>query len=559
MARFCAKCGAPVSEGDRFCSVCGTPVIQESVAPASKNGVTPAAPNGSAPVVQNVGTPVIPNSGAPAVQSGSTPVVQNVSTPVIPNSGAPAVQNGSTPVIQNVGTPVIQNGGAPVIPNGGIPAIQNGGNIKREGGKKKLGLIIGIVCGVVVLAIAAVLALFFLDLLPFVHPDVGGDTVSREVSEDGSDLSSVVPASATVAPGQDPDFSYLKGLDMTFDQLAEDGYFTAGDFEGNTTYTFNRFGDEARFAFAKDKLTGESRPLCLVTTVDQIFPDLSGLSAKDAEDLYSPYLTISSGGEGAYETVNYVFRIDADTSDTINGENVVSVTRKGQPEATEAPAETATPEPTPTPTPVPTPTPIPTPEPTPEPVESNFYILPQSNQRLLTYVDIQNFTKQDMMLARNEIFARHGRKFKDEDVRTYFESQSWYKGTIEPEDFSTSVFSDIEQKNVDFLKQYEDGLNGISQSVGSSGSVVTYSGYIIPQSSSRRLTYADVAGLSSWQLSMARNEIYARHGRKFNDADIRSYFESQSWYNGYIDPENFDSSVLSETEVYNIDFIKSYE
>ena len=77
--------------------------------------------------------------------------------------------------------------------------------------------------------------------------------------------------------------------------------------------------------------------------------------------------------------------------------------------------------------------------------------------------------------------------------------------------------------------------------------------------SSRRLTYADIAGLSSWQLSMARNEIYARHGRMFNDPDIRSYFQAQSWYNGYIAPENFDSSVLSDTEVYNIEFIKSYE
>lgn len=536
MSKFCAKCGTPISEDDRFCYVCGTPVIQEG------------------------DTPVIQNDGTPAVQSDGTPAIQN--------SGTPAVQNGSTPVIPGGGTPVIQNGSTPIIRNGGTPTIQNGGKIKPNGGKKNLALIIGIACGAVVLVVAAVLALFFLGLLPFGQSDIGDDTISREfsedISQDESSLSSALPASASVAPGQDPDFSYLQGLDMTFDQLAEDGYFTAGDFEGDPAYTFNRFGEEASFAFAKDKLTGESRPVCLVTTIDKIFPDLSGLSAKEAEDLFSPYLTISSstdGGEGVYETGNYAFRINIDTSRTLKGENVVSVTKKGLPEATAAPAETATPEPTPTPTPTPTPSPSPspTPEPTPATVESNFYILPQSNQRLLTYVDIQNFTKQDMMLARNEIFARHGRKFKDEDVRTYFESQSWYKGTIEPEDFSTSVFSDIEQKNVDFLKQYEDGLNGISQNVGSSGSVVTYSGYIIPQSSSRRLTYADVAGLSSWELSMARNEIYARHGRKFNDADIRSYFESQSWYNGYINPEDFDTSVLSDTEVYNIDFIKSYE
>lgn len=481
MSKFCAKCGAPIPEGDRFCSVCGTSVIQNNV-----------------------------RKMPDAVTQKPEVFMQN-------------------PYI------VTQ---------------------KQDGGKEKLALIIGITCGAAVLIIAAVLALFFMGVLPFGRSESGEEPVSRDVSEDvsqdGSGTSSSLPASVSVVPGQDPDFSYLQGLDMTFDQLAEDGYFTADDFEDRPTYIFNRFGDEACFAFAKEGLTGESRPVCVVTTIDKIFPELSDLPAKEAETLYSPYLTVSfstDGGEGAYETWHYMFHIDADTSGTLKGENVVSVTKKGLHVATQTPAESAEPEPTPSPTPVTS----------PEAEVSNFYILPQSNQRLLTYVDIQNFTKQDMMLARNEIFARHGRKFNDEDVRTYFESQSWYKGAIDPADFSTSVFSDIEQKNVDFLKQYEDGLNGISQNVGNSGSVVTYSGYIIPQSSFRRLTYADIAGLSSWQLSMARNEIYARHGRKFNDADIRSYFQSQSWYNGYIAPEDFDSSVLSDTEIYNIDFIKSYE
>ena len=121
------------------------------------------------------------------------------------------------------------------------------------------------------------------------------------------------------------------------------------------------------------------------------------------------------------------------------------------------------------------------------------------------------------------------------------------------------MLSAIEQKNISFIKEYENGLNGVSQQVGNYGWVVTYNGYMIPQSSSRRLTYADVAGLSSWQLTIARNEIYARHGRMFDDPDIRAYFEAQPWYYGYILPGDFDASVLSATEQYNIGFIKSYE
>ncbi len=40
--------------------------------------------------------------------------------------------------------------------------------------------------------------------------------------------------------------------------------------------------------------------------------------------------------------------------------------------------------------------------------------------------------------------------------------------------------------------------------------------YILPESNSRYLTDADVAGLSLKEINYAKNEIYARHGRKFD-------------------------------------------
>lgn len=85
------------------------------------------------------------------------------------------------------------------------------------------------------------------------------------------------------------------------------------------------------------------------------------------------------------------------------------------------------------------------------------------------------------------------------------------------------------------------------------------SSYIIADSSTRYLTKEDVAGLSKEQLRYARNEIYARHGRRFNDAALQSYFDSKSWYQGTIAPEAFDESVLSQCERDNIDLIKKYE
>ena len=54
---------------------------------------------------------------------------------------------------------------------------------------------------------------------------------------------------------------------------------------------------------------------------------------------------------------------------------------------------------------------------------------------------------------------------------------------------------------------------------------------------------------------IARNEIYARHGRGFNDAEVRCYFQNQSWYQQRYTAEEFDamaSTILSSIEQQNI-------
>lgn len=84
-------------------------------------------------------------------------------------------------------------------------------------------------------------------------------------------------------------------------------------------------------------------------------------------------------------------------------------------------------------------------------------------------------------------------------------------------------------------------------------------GYILPESSSRLLTNADVAGLSLQQVNYAKNEIYARHGRLFDSRELQNYFNSQSWYSGTIAPANFSESLLSDVEKKNVTFLKDLE
>ena len=83
--------------------------------------------------------------------------------------------------------------------------------------------------------------------------------------------------------------------------------------------------------------------------------------------------------------------------------------------------------------------------------------------------------------------------------------------------------------------------------------------YIFPLSNIEYLKEYELTGLSKDELKIARNEIYARHGRMFNDANLQAYFNSCSWYTPSISPENFSDSMLNEVEIANRDLIVSYE
>ncbi len=84
--------------------------------------------------------------------------------------------------------------------------------------------------------------------------------------------------------------------------------------------------------------------------------------------------------------------------------------------------------------------------------------------------------------------------------------------------------------------------------------------YILANSGTAILTSNDIKGLSKYQLALARNEIYARHGRKFQTAEYSNYFSGKKWY--HINPSyNYsdDNSNLNEIERKNVLFILNAE
>lgn len=111
----------------------------------------------------------------------------------------------------------------------------------------------------------------------------------------------------------------------------------------------------------------------------------------------------------------------------------------------------------------------------------------------------------------------------------------------------------------DYLSTSKDGGSGSSGDSGSSGK---NTGYILPDSATRNYTKSELSSLSSSQLRLARNEIYARHGRKFNDKSLQDYFNNCSWYSGTVDPATFDANInsyLNSYELANLKLIKEVE
>jgi len=86
---------------------------------------------------------------------------------------------------------------------------------------------------------------------------------------------------------------------------------------------------------------------------------------------------------------------------------------------------------------------------------SNSFIIIDSHLRYITYVELESLSLWQLTVARNEIFARHGRIFVREDLRIHFESTSWYNGHVLPDDFSFDILNNFERANIDLIQEWE--------------------------------------------------------------------------------------------------------
>ena len=147
---------------------------------------------------------------------------------------------------------------------------------------------------------------------------------------------------------------------------------------------------------------------------------------------------------------------------------------------------------------------------------------------------------------------------------TYDPVNPWFYSTTDTAGDHSTPVSESEANAVRDRYEYAQveftPFSSVGESAESSGAEA--GDYLFPNSSTELLTEDQLKGLSAEQLKLARNEIFARHGRRFTTDSIRQYFESKSWYNPQYSSEEFDArmdEILNATEKKNVELIQSLE
>lgn len=78
--------------------------------------------------------------------------------------------------------------------------------------------------------------------------------------------------------------------------------------------------------------------------------------------------------------------------------------------------------------------------------------------------------------------------------------------------------------------------------------------FLLP-SDSREITKEDLAGFNETELSYAYAEIFARHGKTFDDPSLAKYFASKSWY---VPDPHYNEDLILVLEKKNADTISEY-
>ena len=157
----------------------------------------------------------------------------------------------------------------------------------------------------------------------------------------------------------------------------------------------------------------------------------------------------------------------------------------------------------------------------------------------LKQAQVQKLSPEDLKLLRGIIFGRHGRVFRDNDIKVYLEEQSWYKPNPE---FKNSMLNDVERRNLDVVRIAEAAKHEFIQP----GDMRYWRDR---QITSRKLGKHSGA---EWKVLIA--EVEAIHGKQFDDEPwLQQYFEERYWY---FPSDKYDAKKLTAIERKNLEILR---
>lgn len=83
-------------------------------------------------------------------------------------------------------------------------------------------------------------------------------------------------------------------------------------------------------------------------------------------------------------------------------------------------------------------------------------IFPNSSDELIDESDISILSDEELRYAINELYAKHGYIFKDDQLKAYYEKYEWYDPSVKPDDFSVDLFNDVEKENIEAMQKERD-------------------------------------------------------------------------------------------------------
>ena len=93
------------------------------------------------------------------------------------------------------------------------------------------------------------------------------------------------------------------------------------------------------------------------------------------------------------------------------------------------------------------------------------FIFYDSSSRYLEDDEVSSLSDDDIQMAINEIYARHGVSFENEPYASYFNSCAWYEPIYSQAEFDTSWFNEYEEANINLLAYYRNNNTGSGDTV----------------------------------------------------------------------------------------------